>query len=139
MELLQSYGKYILIGLAAIAGITILVWVSVVVIVMRNTKGIPVVINNFFELIAEDKIDEAYLSTTGNFRNRISKPQFRKLIKNNKFKQYQRTSLGMPQMETGNSSNIDAVLILKSNREIPLRFNVARQSKEWKIDFLEIV
>jgi len=139
MELLQPYGKYILIGLAAIAGIAVVVWVSVVVIVMRNTKGIPLAINEFFELISENKIDEAYLSTTDNFRSRISQPQFRKLIKNYKFKQYQRTSLGMPEMKTGDSSKISANLILKSGREIPLKFNVARRNKEWKIDFLEVV
>ncbi len=139
MELLQPYGKYILIALAAIASIAILVWVSVVVIVMRNTKGIPLVINNFFELISQDKIERAYLSTIDNFRSRISQPQFRKLIKNYKFKQYKRTSLGMPEMQTGNSSNIDAILILKSEREIPLKFNLARQNKEWKIDYLSVV
>lgn len=138
MELLQPYGKYILIGLGAIVGIAILLWVSVVVIVMRNTKGIPLVINNFFKLIIENKIDEAYHSTTDNFQSIISKPQFRKLIKNYKFKQYQRTLLGVPKMETGNSSTIDVTLILKSSREIPLKFNVARQNKEWTIDFLEI-
>ena len=87
MELLQPYGKYILIGLAALAGIAVLIWISIVVIVMRNTKGIPMVINKFFESIVEDKIDELYNSTTDNFRSRISKPQFRKLIKNKKFKQ----------------------------------------------------
>ena len=139
MELLQPYGKYILIGLGAIVAIAIIVWISVVAIVMRNTRGIPLVINDFLQLISEDKIDEAYRSTTNNFQNRISKPQYKKLIKNNKFKQFQRTSLGMPRMETGNSSTIEANLILKSGREIPVKFDVVRQNKQWKIDFLEVV
>ena len=140
MELLQPYGKYILIALAAIAGIAVLIWISIVAIVMRNTRGIPIVINNFFESIAENKIDELYSSTTDNFRSRISKPQLRKLIKNKKFKQYQRISLGIPQMsQAGNSSIMDATLILNSGREIPLKFNVVRQNKEWKVDLLEIV
>lgn len=139
MELLQPYGKYILIGLAAIAVIAILIWISIVVIVMRNTQGIPMVISKFFELIIEDKIDELYNSTTDNFRRRISKPKLRKLIKNKKFKQYKRTLLAIPQMnEAGNNSTIDVTLILNSGREIPLQFNVVRQNKEWKIDFLEI-
>ncbi|MCC0179535.1 hypothetical protein I4641_21480 [Waterburya agarophytonicola K14] len=138
MELLQPYGKYILISLSAIAGITILIWILVVAIVMRNTKGIPLVINDFLKLILENKIDLAYNSTTDNFHSRISKPQFRKLIKDKKFKQYQRTSLGIPKMETGDSATIDTTLILKSGREIPLRFNVVRQNKEWKINLLEI-
>ena len=139
MELLQPYGKYVLIGLGVIAVLAILAWISVVVIVMRNTKGIPLVINDFFKLIIEDKIDEAYQSTTDNFQSRISKPQLRKLIKNKKFKQFKRVSLGIPKMDTGNTSTIDATLILNSGREIPLKFNVARQNKEWKIDLLEII
>lgn len=139
MELLQPYGKYVLIGLGAIAIIAIFIWVSVVAIVMRNTKGIPLVINDFFKLIIEGKIDEAYRSTTDNFQSRMSKPQFRKLIKNKKFKQFKRTSLGIPKMDTGDSSTIDATLILNSGREIPLKFNVVRQNKQWKIDILEII
>ena len=39
----------------------------------------------------------------------------------------------------GNVSTIDVTLILKSGREIPLKFNVARLNKEWQIDFLETV
>lgn len=139
MEFLQSYGKYILIALVAIAGIALLVWVSIVVIVMRNTQGIPAVISDFFKLIIEDKINEAYGSTTDNFQSKISKPQFRKLIKNKKFKQYKRTLLAIPQMsEAGNSSTIDVTLILESGREIPLKFQIIRQNKQWKIDFLEV-
>lgn len=139
MELLQPYGKYVLIGLGAIAVITILVWVSVVVIVMRNTKGIPLVINDFFKLIIENKIDEAYQSTTNNFQSRMSKPQFRKLIKNKKFKQFKRTLLEIPKMNTADSSTIDVTLILNSGREIPLHFGVIRQNKQWKVDTLEVI
>ena len=96
MELLQPYGKYILIGLVAItlsrslriAGIALVVWISIVAIVMRNTQGIPSAINDFFRLISEDNLKEAYNFTTDNFQNRISQPQFKKLVKNYKFKQY---------------------------------------------------
>ncbi len=139
MELLQPYGKYVLIGLGAIAAIAILVWVSVVVIVMRNTKGIPLVINDFFKLIIEDKIDKAYQSTTGNFQSRMSKPQFRKLIKNKKIKQFKRTLLEIPKMNNADSSTIDITLILNSGREIPLKFGVVRQNKQWTIDTLEVI
>ena len=139
MELLQPYGKYVLIGLGAIAAIAILVWVSVVVIVMRNTKGIPLVISDFFKLIIEDKIDKAYQSTTGNFQSRMSKPQFRKLIKNKKIKQFKRTLLEIPKMNNADSSTIDITLILNSGREIPLKFGVVRQNKQWTIDTLEVI
>ncbi len=139
MELIQPYGRYILIGLGAIALIAAIIWGAIVVIVMRNTKGIPLAINDFFKLIVEDKIEEAYSSTTAEFQSRISKPQFRKLIKNKKFKQFKRTLLSIPKMDTANTSIIDVTLILNSGREIPLKFGVFRQDKQWKVDFLEVL
>ncbi len=48
MEFIQPYGKYILIGIATIGGIAILLWLLIVVIVMRNTQGIPLIISDFF-------------------------------------------------------------------------------------------
>lgn len=139
MESLQPYGKYLLIGLGTIVLIAVAIWGSIVVIVMRNTKGIPLAINDFFKLIIEDKIDEAYRSTTSNFQSRISKPQFRKLIKNKKFKQFKRTLLSIPKMDTADSSVIDVTLILNSGREIPLKFGVLRQEKQWKVNSLEVL
>ncbi|MGL4880922.1 MAG: hypothetical protein ACRC8K_07640 [Waterburya sp.] len=105
---------------------------------MRNTQGIPLVISDFFKLIIENKIDEVYRSTTDNFQQRISKPQFLKLIKKYKFKQYKRTLLAIPKMDQGDHSTIDVTLILESGREIPLQFDVVRDNKKWKIDLLQI-
>lgn len=139
MELLQPYGKYIVIGVAAVVGIAIILWIATAIIVMRNTKGIPLAINDFFNLIIENKIDEAYYSTSDNFQSRISKPQLNKLIKNYKFKQYQQTRFDMPQMQSANNSTLDATVVLKSGREIPLKFTVVRLNKEWKVDALDTV
>lgn len=139
MELFQPYGKYIAIGLAIIVAIAIILWIGTVVIVMRNTKGIPQAINDFFNLIIENKIEEAYYSTTDNFQTRISQPQLNKLIKNYKFKQYQQTRLDIPQMRTASNATLNATLILKSGRKIPLQFTLLRLNQEWKIDSLKIV
>lgn len=139
MELIQPYSKYIFIGIAAIVAIAVIFWLITAVIVMRNTKGIPLAINDFFSLIIENKVDEAYYSTTDNFQSRISKPQLNKLIKNYKFKQYQQTRFEMPQMQTANNSTLKATLVLKSSREIPLQFTLARIDRKWKIDGLKMV
>ncbi|MEO0928381.1 MAG: hypothetical protein AAFY63_21270 [Cyanobacteria bacterium J06643_13] len=138
MELLQPYSKYIIIGAGSLIAIAIIFWLGTAIIVMRNTKGIPLAINDFFNLIIENKINEAYYSTTDNFQSRISKPQLNKLIKNNKFKQYQQTRLDIPQMQSANNSMINGTLVLKSGREIPLQFALVRLKKEWKIDDLKI-
>ena len=138
MELLQPYSKYIWIGVIAIIAIAVILWIATAVIVMRNTKGIPLEINNFFDLITETKIDEAYNSTSDNFRSQISKPQLNKLIKTYKFKQYNKTRLDIPQMQTANDSTLKATLVLKSGREIPMQFTLVRINREWKIDSLKI-
>ena len=139
MELIQPYSKYIWIGVVVIIAIAIIFWLAAAVIVLRNTKGIPLEINNFFDLITKNKIDEAYSSTTDNFRSQISKPQLNKLIKTYKFKQYYKTRLDIPQMQTANNSTLKATLILKSGREIPMRFTLVRINREWKIDGLNFV
>ena len=138
MELLQPYNKYIFIGIGGLVVLVVVFWLSTVVIVMRNTKGIPLAINDFFNLIIENKVDEAYYSTSDNFRSRISKPQLNKLIKTYKFKQYQQTRLDVPQMQSANNSTLKGKLILKSGREIPLQFSLVRINKEWKVDSLKI-
>ena len=138
MELLQPYSKYIFIGVGGLVVLAVIFWLGTVIIVMRNTKGIPLAINNFFKLIIENEIDEAYYSTSDNFRSRISKPQLNKLIKTYKFKQYQQTRLDIPQMQSANNSTLQGKLILKSGREIPLQFSVVRINKEWKVDGIKV-
>ena len=137
MELLQPYGKYILIGLAAIVGIFIVVWLVVAVRVMTTTKGIPQAISNFFKLIIENKLDSAYKLTTKNYQRQTSKKQFTKFINQNKFRQYKSTRLGIPRV-TGDRANLDVTLILKSGREIPLKLGLLKQEQTWYVDLLEI-
>ena len=138
MELVQPYSRYIFIGISGLVVLAVIFWLGTVIIVMRNTKGIPLAINDFFKLIIENKIDEAYYSTSDNFRSRISKPQLNKLIKTYKFKQYQQTRLDIPQMQSANNSTLQGKLVLKSGREIPLQFSLVRINKEWKVDGLKI-
>ena len=135
---LQPYSKYIFIGLGGLVVLAVIFWLGTVIIVMRNTKGIPLAINDFFQLIIDNKIDEAYYSTSDNFQSQISKPQLNKLIKNYKFKQYQQTRLDIPQMQSANSSTLEGKLVLKSGREIPLQFSVVRINREWKVNNLKI-
>ena len=138
MELLQPYSKYIFIGVGGLVVLAVIFWLGTVIIVMRNTKGIPLAINDFFNLIIENKIDEAYYSTSDNFRGRISKPQLNKLIKTYKFKQYKQTRLDIPQMQSANNSTLQGKLVLKSGREISLQFSVVRINKEWKVDGIKV-
>ena len=135
---LQPYGKYILVCVGGLVVLAVILWLGTAVIVLRNTKGIPLAINDFFNLIIDNKIDEAYYSTSDNFRSRISKPQLNKLIKTYKFKQHKQTRLDIPQMQSANNSTIQGKLVLTSGREIPLQFSLVRINKEWKVNDLKI-
>ena len=135
---LQPYGKYIFIGVGGLMVLAVIFWLGTAVIVMRNTKGIPLAINDFFSLIIDNKIDEAYYSTSDNFRSRISKPQWNKLIKTYKLKQHKQTRFDIPQMQSANNSTIQGKLVLKSGREIPLQFSLVRINKQWKVNDLKI-
>ena len=135
---LQPYGKYILFGFGGLVVLAAIFWLGTAVIVLRNTRGIPLAINDFFNLIIDNKIDEAYYSTSDNFRSRISKPQLNKLIKTYKFKQHKQTRLDIPQMQSANNSTIQGKLVLTSGREIPLQFSLVRINKEWKVNDLKI-
>lgn len=138
IETFQPYLTYIGIGIAVIIGIVLLLWLVLAVSVLFTTQGIPQAISNFFLLIIDGEIDQAYQLTTANFQAKTSKQQFIKFIKTNKFKDYKRTILGIPtDDENSQSQLIDITLILNSGQEIPLKIGLVKQEKDWKIDQLE--
>ncbi|NEQ67606.1 MAG: hypothetical protein F6K21_19285 [Symploca sp. SIO2D2] len=133
---MESFIGYLGIGVAAVVGIVLIVWLIFFVRIFFGTKGLPQAITNFFELIATGEIDNAYQLTTENFRTQVSKKQFLKFLKTNKFKQYQRLKMAMPSIK-GKDCTIGITLITKSGIEIPLKMGLMRKGKDWQIDVLE--
>lgn len=136
MESYQPFLTYLGIGTAALVVIIALIWAFFAFRIFSLTKGLPQAITEFFTLIAEDKIDQAYQLTTENFRTKTSKQQLLKFIKTNKLKQFKRTTMSIPKVED-NSHLLDINLITHTGREIPLKMAFIRQAKEWRIDQLE--
>ncbi|NER48284.1 MAG: hypothetical protein F6J86_05965 [Symploca sp. SIO1B1] len=133
---MESFIGYLGIGVAAVVGIVLIVWLIFFVRIFFGTKGLPQAITNFFELIATGEIDNAYQLTTESFRAQVSKKQFLKFLKTNKFKQYQRLKMAMPSIK-GKDCTIGITLITKSGIEIPLKMGLMRKGKDWQIDVLE--
>ncbi|NEP58901.1 MAG: DUF4864 domain-containing protein [Symploca sp. SIO2G7] len=133
---MESFIGYLGIGVAAVVGIVLIVWLILFVRIFFGTKGLPQAITKFFELIATGEIDTAYQLTTESFRAQVSKKQFLKLIKTNKLKQYQRLKMAMPTIN-GEDCTMEVTLITKSGTEIPLKTGLIRQGKGWQIDVLE--
>ena len=133
---MESFIGYLGIGVAAVVGIVLIVWLTFFVRIFFGTKGLPQAITKFFELIATGEIDNAYQLTTESFRSQTSKKQFIKFIKTNKFKQYQRLKMAMPSIKGGDCT-MEVTLITKSGIEIPLKMGLMRKGKDWQIDVLE--
>ena len=133
---MESFIGYLGIGVAAVVGIVLIVWLIFFVRIFFGTKGLPQAITKFFELIATGEIDKAYQLTTESFRAQTSKKQFLKFIKTNKFKQYQRLKMAMPSIKGGDCT-MGVTLITKSGIEIPLKMGLMRKGKGWQIDVLE--
>ncbi len=145
MNSLPPYLSYIGIGIAGILSLIVIIWIIIAARVFLLTQGLPKVITAFFALIVEDKIDEAYQSTTDDFKAKVSKKKFIKLIKNHKFKQFKRTTMTMPKVEGDSPTEtlrdretIGVNLILSSGREIPLEMAFAKEGKVWKVDDLKL-
>ncbi|MCL1473905.1 hypothetical protein [Argonema antarcticum] len=136
MESYQPFLTYLGIGTATIVVIVAIIWAFLAFRIFSLTKGLPQAITEFFTLISEEKIDQAYQLTTENFRTKTSKQQLIKFIKNNKIKQYKRSTMSIPKVED-NRHLLDIKLITSTGREIPLKMAFVRQAKEWRIDQLE--
>ena len=138
MESFQPVLSYLGIGIAVVIAIVLIIWLVLFVRIFFGTKGLPQAISNFFNLIAEGEIDQAYQLTTENFRAQTTKKQFLKFIKTNKIKQFQRTSMGMPTIQDENCT-MEVTLITKSGIEIPLKMGLFRRDKDWQVDVLESI
>jgi len=136
MESFQPVLSYLGIGIAVVVGIVLVIWLFLFVRIFFGTKGLPQAIGNFFNLIAEGEIDEAYQLTTEHFRAQTTKKQFLKFIKTNKIKQFQRTKMAMPIIKNENCT-MEVMLITKSGIEIPLKMGLIKKGKDWQVDVLE--
>lgn len=135
MESVQPWLSYVGIGLGAIVGGIVLIWISVSLIIFAKTKGLPQAIGAFFAQIAQGDINGAYQSTSDRFKSKTSKQQFAKFIKTHKLNQYQRTTMSIPTTE-GEVHCLDVTVISKTGREVPVQMKLVKRDKVWTVDDL---
>jgi hypothetical protein len=136
VEIIQPYLGYIGIGIGAVVGVLVLVWIVVSVSIFLKTKGMPQLISNFFIAISDGNINGAYEMTSDRFQAKMSKKQLTKFAINNKLTQYRRTQMTIPTSEEG-VYNLEVVVETKTGRKIPLLLNLVKEEENWKIDDLE--
>ena len=109
-------------ALLAGAGALLLFWTINAVKLVIGARGINPLVKKFFNQIAEGRIDAAYLLTSKNYRQHVSRQDFLKFIAGLQRNRYRNLKSGRPRIE---DQQIILTLKLKSEHkqsELPLDF-----------------
>jgi hypothetical protein len=122
--------KSLLIGAAAL----VLFWTVNAVRLVISARGINPLVKKFFNQIAEGRIDAAYLLTSKNYRQHVSRQDFLKFLASLQLNRYRNLKSGRPRIE---EKQIMLTLKLKSEdkqSELPLDFTFRKIDENWRID-----
>jgi hypothetical protein len=119
--------------LAGAAGLLIFWTVNALKLVI-GARGINPLVKKFFNQIAEGRIDAAYLLTSKNYRQHVSRQDFLKFLGSLQLNRYRNLKSGRPRLE---DQQIILTLKLKSEdkqNELPLDFTFKKIEENWRID-----
>jgi len=119
--------------LAGAAGLLIFWTVNALKLVL-GARGINPLVKKFFNQIAEGRIDAAYLLTSKNYRQHVSRQDFLKFLASLQLNRYRNLKSGRPRLE---DQQIILTLKLKSEdkqSELPLDFTFKKVDDNWRID-----
>ena len=91
-------------------------------------------VKKFFNQIAEGRIDAAYLLTSKNYRQHVTRQDFLKFLAGLQLNRYRNLKSGRPRIE---DQQIILTLKLKSEdkqNELPLDFTFKKIEDNWRID-----
>ena len=122
--------KSLLVGAAAL----LVFWTVNAVRLVISARGINPLVKKFFNQIAEGRIDAAYLLTSKNYRQHVSRQDFLKFLAGLQLNKYRNLKSGRPRIE---EKQIILTLKLKSEdkkNELPLDFTFRKVEESWRID-----
>ena len=122
--------KALLIG----AGGLMIFWTVNAIKLVIGARGINPLVKKFFNQIAEGRIDAAYLLTSKNYRQHVSRQDFLKFLAGLQLNRYRNLKSGRPRIQ---DDQIVLTLKLKSEdkkNELPLDFTFLKVDKSWRID-----
>ena len=112
----------------------LLFWTFNAVKIVIGARGINPLVKKFFNQIAEGRIDAAYLLTSKNYRQHVSRQDFLKFLSGLQLNRYRNLKSGRPRIE---DQQIILTLKLKSEdkqSELPLDFTFKKIEENWRID-----
>ena len=122
--------KALLAGAAAL----VLFWTVNAIKLVIGARGINPLVKKFFNQIAEGRIDAAYLLTSKNYRQHVSRQDFLKFLSGLQLNRYRNLKSGRPRLE---DQQIILTLKLKSEdkqSDLPLDITFKKVEDNWRID-----
>ena len=120
-------------ALLAGGGALLLYWTFTAVKLVLSARGINPLIKQFFTQVAAGRIDAAYLLTTKNYRQHVSRQQFIRYLAGLKLNRFRNLKSGRPRLQEGNII-LTVKLIADNKEEMPLDFTFIKMDDSWKIE-----
>ena len=120
-------------ALLAGGGALLLYWTFTAVKLVLSARGINPLIKQFFTQVAAGRIDAAYLLTTKNYRQHVSRQQFIRYLAGLKLNRFRNLKSGRPRLQEGNII-LTVKLIAEDKEEMPLDFPFIKSDDSWKIE-----
>ena len=120
-------------ALLAGGGALLLYWTFTAVKLVLSARGINPLIKQFFTQVAAGRIDAAYLLTTKNYRQHVSRQQFIRYLAGLKLNRFRNLKSGRPRLQEGNII-LTVKLLAEDKEEMPLDFTFIKSDDSWKIE-----
>ena len=120
-------------ALLAGGGALLLYWTFTAVKLVLSARGINPLIKQFFTQVAAGRIDAAYLLTTKNYRQHVSRQQFIRYLAGLKLNRFRNLKSGRPRLQEGNII-LTVKLIAEDKEEMPLDFTFIKSDDSWKTE-----
>ena len=120
-------------ALLAGGGALLLYWTFTAVKLVLSARGINPLIKQFFTQVAAGRIDAAYLLTTKNYRQHVSRQQFIRYLAGLKLNRFRNLKSGRPRLQEGNII-LTVKLIAEDKEEMPLDSTFIKSDDSWKIE-----
>lgn len=136
---LQPYLRYVGIGLGAIVGIVVLIWVTASLYFFWKTRGLKRFVDQFWGAIAINDIKSAYALTTDNFKAQTPVTELRKFVKRHKLNLNKTVEMPIPELDGATSYRLDTTVELENEDEIAISMRVQRLAHQtWALDAIAL-
>lgn len=112
--------------------IVLVVIVAIVLVVMQATKGISRAADQFFALLKDGQVEEAYASTAKEFQAATSLDEFQAFLKSTAIGNFDRASWSSRSI-SNNTGKLEGSIHTKDGGVVPVELALVKEGGTWKI------